>query len=64
MSSLLISDIFKNVQFTFGNVAIMATAAVTLARGGAKVAVVEAGPWRDPADYPSTVYGASLSVSA
>jgi hypothetical protein len=30
MSSLLISDIFKNVQFTFGNVAIMATAAVTL----------------------------------
>jgi hypothetical protein len=30
MSGLLISDIFKNVQFTFGNVAIMATAAVTL----------------------------------
>src|SRR5262249_61325791 len=35
-----------------------ATAAVTLARGGAKVIVVEAGPWRDPADYPSSVYGA------
>jgi choline dehydrogenase-like flavoprotein len=35
-----------------------ATAAVTLARGGAKVAVVEAGPWRDPADYASSVYGA------
>jgi choline dehydrogenase-like flavoprotein len=35
-----------------------ATAAVTLARGGAKVAIVEAGPWRDPADYPSSIYGA------
>jgi choline dehydrogenase-like flavoprotein len=35
-----------------------ATAAVTLARGGAKVIVVEAGPWRDPADYPTSVYGA------
>jgi choline dehydrogenase-like flavoprotein len=35
-----------------------ATAAVTLARGGAKVAVVEAGPWRNPEDYPSSVYGA------
>jgi choline dehydrogenase-like flavoprotein len=35
-----------------------ATAAVTLARGGANVIVVEAGPWRDPADYPSSVYGA------
>ena len=34
-----------------------ATAAVTLARGGARVAVVEAGPWRDPADYPSSTYG-------
>ncbi|MFA6033145.1 MAG: FAD-dependent oxidoreductase, partial [Myxococcota bacterium] len=29
-----------------------APAAVTLARGGAKVIVVEAGPWRDPQDYP------------
>jgi choline dehydrogenase-like flavoprotein len=35
-----------------------ATAAVTLARGGAKVAIVEAGPWRDPPDYASSVYGA------
>ena len=35
-----------------------ATAAVTLARGGAKVAIVEAGPWREPADYASSVYGA------
>jgi choline dehydrogenase-like flavoprotein len=35
-----------------------ATAAVTLARGGAKVALVEAGPWRNPEDYPSSVYGA------
>jgi choline dehydrogenase-like flavoprotein len=35
-----------------------ATAAVTLARGGKRVAIVEAGPWRDPADYPQSVYGA------
>jgi choline dehydrogenase-like flavoprotein len=35
-----------------------ATAAVTLARGGAHVAVVEAGAWRDPEDYPLSVYGA------
>ena len=35
-----------------------ATAAVTLARGGAKVAIVEAGPWRDPKDYPASIYGA------
>jgi choline dehydrogenase-like flavoprotein len=35
-----------------------ATAAVTLARGGARVAIVEAGPWRDPSDYASSVYGA------
>jgi hypothetical protein len=35
-----------------------ATAAVTLARGGAQVAVVEAGPWRDPEDYPRSVCGA------
>ena len=34
-----------------------ATAAVTLARGGASVAIVEAGAWRDPADYPSSAYG-------
>jgi choline dehydrogenase-like flavoprotein len=35
-----------------------ATAALTLARGGAHVALVEAGPWRDPSDYPSSIYGA------
>jgi choline dehydrogenase-like flavoprotein len=34
-----------------------ATSAVTLARGGARVLVVEAGPWRDPEDYPHSVYG-------
>jgi len=34
-----------------------ATAAVTLARGGARVALVEAGAWRDPEDYPSSAYG-------
>ncbi|MFO0697277.1 MAG: GMC family oxidoreductase [Polyangiales bacterium] len=34
-----------------------ATAAVTLARGGEKVAIVEAGPWRDPEDYPHSTYG-------
>jgi choline dehydrogenase-like flavoprotein len=35
-----------------------ATAAASLARGNAKVALVEAGPWRDPPDYPSSCYGA------
>ena len=35
-----------------------ATAAVTLARAGWRVAIVEAGPWRDPEDYPHSVYGA------
>lgn len=35
-----------------------AAAAVTLARGGASVAVVEAGAWRDPDDYPHSAYGA------
>ena len=34
-----------------------AAAASQLARGGAKVVMVEAGPWRDPGDYPSSVYG-------
>ena len=34
-----------------------ATAAVTLARGGASVALVEAGAWRDPEDYPHSCYG-------
>jgi choline dehydrogenase-like flavoprotein len=35
-----------------------ATAAVTLARSGARVAIVEAGAWRDPEHYPSSTYGA------
>lgn len=35
-----------------------ASAAVTLARGGASVVIVEAGPWRDPTDYASSTYGA------
>jgi choline dehydrogenase-like flavoprotein len=34
-----------------------ALAASTLARAGYEVAMVEAGPWRDPEDYPETVYG-------
>ena len=34
-----------------------ATASVSLARGGDQVAVVEAGAWRDPAQYPHTAYG-------
>jgi len=32
-------------------------AAVVLARSGYKVAIVEAGPWRAPEDYPVTAYG-------
>jgi choline dehydrogenase-like flavoprotein len=35
-----------------------AAAAVILARAGRKVAIVEAGPWRAPEDYPFTAYGA------
>lgn len=34
-----------------------ATAAVTLARGGDTVVLIEAGAWRDPEDYPHTAYG-------
>lgn len=34
-----------------------AAAAVQLARGGAKVCVVEAGAWRDPRDYPESAFG-------
>jgi choline dehydrogenase-like flavoprotein len=34
-----------------------ATAAVTLARGGLRVALCEAGPWRDPEHYPSSMVG-------
>ena len=35
-----------------------AAAAVTLARAGRKVALVEAGAWREPDDYPHSAYGA------
>ncbi len=35
-----------------------AAAAVTLARAGASVLLVEAGPWRDPHDYAHSTYGA------
>jgi choline dehydrogenase-like flavoprotein len=35
-----------------------AAAAVTLARSGASVLMVEAGPWRDPHDYAWSTYGA------
>ncbi|MES2637990.1 MAG: GMC family oxidoreductase [Myxococcota bacterium] len=35
-----------------------AAAAVTLARAGASVLMVEAGPWREPHDYAHTTYGA------
>ncbi|MFO0577630.1 MAG: GMC family oxidoreductase [Polyangia bacterium] len=34
-----------------------ATCAAQLARGGARVALIEAGAWRDPEQYPSSVYG-------
>lgn len=32
-------------------------AAVTLARAGREVALIERGPWRDPQDYPSSMLG-------
>lgn len=35
-----------------------AAAAVTLARAGKSVALIEAGAWREPDDYPHTAYGA------
>ena len=34
-----------------------AAAAVTLARAGFRVALIEAGPWRDPEHYPLSMYG-------
>ena len=39
-----------------------AAAASTLARAGAKVAIVEAGAWRDPEHYPNSTYGALRDV--
>lgn len=51
-------DVTLEVDFVVvGSGAGGATAAVTLARGGARVALVEAGPWRAPEDYPSSTYG-------
>lgn len=41
-----------------------AAAAVILARAGHRVAIVEAGPWRAPEDYPSTAYGAMRDLLA
>ena len=41
-----------------------AAAAVVLARGGHRVAIVEAGPWRAPVDYPVTTYGAMRDLFA
>src|SRR6185369_7120877 len=41
-----------------------AAAAVVLARAGRSVAIVEAGPWRAPEDYPFTTYGAMRDLFA
>jgi choline dehydrogenase-like flavoprotein len=41
-----------------------AAAAVVLARSGHRVAIVEAGPWRAPEDYPVTTYGAMRDLFA
>lgn len=41
-----------------------AAAAITLARAGHSVALVEAGPWRDPQDYPTTMYGTMRDMFA
>jgi len=41
-----------------------AAAAVVLARGGHRVVIVEAGPWRAPLDYPFTTYGAMRDLFA
>jgi choline dehydrogenase-like flavoprotein len=41
-----------------------AAAAVVLARAGYGVAIVEAGPWRAPEDYPFTTYGSMRDLFA
>ncbi len=40
-----------------------ATAALEFARGGASVVLVEAGPWRQPEDYPSSMVGSMRSMA-
>lgn len=39
-----------------------AAAAVILARAGYRVAIVEAGPWRAPEDYPYSTYGTMRDI--
>lgn len=39
-----------------------AAAAVILARAGYRVAIVEAGPWRAPQDYPYSTYGTMRDI--
>lgn len=41
-----------------------AAAAVILARAGLSVVIVEAGPWRMPDDYPSSMYGCMRDMFA
>jgi choline dehydrogenase-like flavoprotein len=41
-----------------------AAAAVILARAGRRVAIVEAGAWRAPEDYPASAYGAMRDLMA
>lgn len=41
-----------------------AASAIVLARAGFRVCVVEAGPWRDPEDYPHSMYGTMRDMFA
>ena len=41
-----------------------ASAAIVLARAGFRVCLVEAGPWRDPEDYPASMYGTMRDMFA